>query len=307
MSAIYRMDAGFDGALFEGSSCAFGVFDGLHRGHRYLLAAAQGTACDTGGTSIALTFDRDPDEVFRPGELKKLLSNEDRIELLASSGVDAVCVLPFTRELASEEPLEFLESTFGAGNPAHLHVGVDFRFGARARGHIEDLRSWAGGVGACVHAHHLVSADGSPVSATRIRSLLAQARIEEANELLGRPYVLHGVVRHGREDGRAFGFRTANLEIPVQLQVAAEGVYGGYARIGEERFRAAIAVGKSPMFEEETTATCEVNILDFDRDIYDENLWVELHHHLRPLEKFGSVEDLVAAVQADRVWVSENL
>ncbi|WP_283170379.1 riboflavin biosynthesis protein RibF [Curtanaerobium respiraculi] len=307
MAVIYNIDGGFDFDVLDGSSAAFGVFDGVHRGHRYLLAAAQGTAADEGGRSIALTFDRDPDELFRPEHMKKLLTNEDRLDALARSGVDAVCVLPFTREFAAKSPEEFLESTFEGHAPAHLHVGVDFSFGAGASGHVAELEEWARANGTDVHAHHLVSSDGLPVTATRIRDLLAEGRCEEAAELLGRPYALHDIVRPGRRDGREFGFRTANLELPVERQVAAEAVYGGYAFVDGRRYRAAIAVGKSPVFESGSTATCEVNILDFDRDIYGQDIWVELHHYLRPMIKFDSIDQLIATVKGNIQWVRDNM
>lgn len=307
MADIIYLDDGFDPKIFDESSCAFGVFDGVHRGHRYLLAQAMCLAASSGGKAIALTFDRDPDELFRPTTLKKLLSNEDRIARLAQSGVDAVCVLRFTREFAAKEPRQFLEDTFGGHAPAHLHVGVDFNFGARGAGHVHDLQEWASESGTAVHAHHLIAADRMPITATRIRAFLAEGKIEEANAILGWPYAMHDVVREGRHDGREFGFRTANLELPPERQVAAEAVYGGYAIVDGVKYRAAIAVGKSPVFEAGTTATCEVNILDFDRDIYGQDIWVELHHYLRPMIKFDSVEELIATVKSNIAWVRENM
>ena len=107
MAEIYKVDASFDHGFFKGTSCAFGVFDGVHRGHRYLLDCARSTAAETGGASVALTFDIDPDEVFHPTRLKKLMTNEERVRMLADSGVDVVAVLPFTRDFAASSPEEF--------------------------------------------------------------------------------------------------------------------------------------------------------------------------------------------------------
>ena len=104
MAEIYKVDASFDHGFFKGTSCAFGVFDGVHRGHRYLLDCARSTAAETGGASVALTFDIDPDEVFHPTRLKKLMTNEERVRMLADSGVDVVAVLPFTRDFAASSP-----------------------------------------------------------------------------------------------------------------------------------------------------------------------------------------------------------
>lgn len=307
MAAIYRVDESFDAGMFKGASCAFGVFDGVHTGHRYLLKQAQMTAHDSGGKSIALTFDIDPDEMFHADRLKKLLSNEDRLLALAGSGVDAVVVLPFTREFAAEGPADFLDKTFDGQAPAFLHVGTNFHFGARAAGDVDDLNTWGQQSGTTIHAHHLVSADGRPISATRIRLLLADGEIVEANRLLGYPYTLHETVRPGRGDGRDFGFRTANLNVPVMRRVLAEGVYAGYAVVDGKRFRAAIAMGKSPVFEATSTATCEVHILDFDGDLYGQAIKVEVYHWLRPMIEFASTEELIATVKDNIAWVRKNM
>lgn len=171
--------------VFTGSSCAFGVFDGVHRGHRFLIEKARETASASGGRSVALTFSIDPDELFAPDRLVKLMSNEERISALAETGVDAVAVLPFDRKFAALMPEEFLELTFGNDVPSHLHVGEGFRFGCKGSGAVEALKKWGGARGMEVHCHDLLKAGGSPVSSTRIRGLLAQGRAEEAAVLLG--------------------------------------------------------------------------------------------------------------------------
>ncbi len=307
MASIYKVDDDFDYALFEGSSCAFGVFDGVHRGHDYLLTSACDTAKTNGGTSIALTFDTDPDEMFRPHALVKLMSNQARIEQLAGSGVDAVVVLHFTREFSSASPMEFLHRTFGDTVPAFLHIGSDFRFGYKASGTVADLQEWAATTGAHIYAHTLEAEGGEPITATRIRALLAETRIEEANALLGRPYSVCGCVQQGRGDGQQFGFRTANLVIPRAFQALGEGVYGAYAHVDGRVYKAAVSVGVSPLFEESSSATCEVHILDFEGDIYGHEITVEFMHYLRPMIKFNSVEELIATVNGNIAWVRQNM
>ena len=161
MAEIYKVDASFDHGFFKGTSCAFGVFDGVHRGHRYLLDCARSTAAETGGARVALTFDIDPDEVFHPTRLKKLMTNEERVRMLADSCVDDVAVLPYTRDFAASTPEEFLVQTFDGTVPSFLHVGYDFKFGARAAGTVRDLDSWAAVGGTSVQAHDLKSDDGA--------------------------------------------------------------------------------------------------------------------------------------------------
>lgn len=171
---------------FAGASCAFGVFDGVHLGHRYLLDQAKVTAAKMGGRSIALTFSCDPDEYFASNKLRKLMSNEGRIEALAATGVDMVAVLPFDRAMAALSPKDFLDWTFGQAPPSFVHVGVGFRFGCKASGTAQDMIAWGADKGLTVYEHELKAMHGAPISATRIRGLLSKGDLVEAEHLLGR-------------------------------------------------------------------------------------------------------------------------
>ncbi len=304
--SLHRVDESFDHALLRGTSCAFGVFDGLHTGHRYLIDSAKATAPE-GSRCIVMTFDIDPDEVFHPDRLKKLMRNEDRLRALEASGADDVVVLPFAPGLYSKTPEDFLAFAFSAGAPAHMHVGEDFRFGARAAGTVETLEAWGKACGCEIHAHHLVSADGKPITATRIRLLLADCNVREAARLLGHPYALRETVHRGRGDGAGFGFATANLVVKPHDRVLGEGVYAAYALIEGTRFKAAVSVGVSPTFEAQSTANMEAHILDFEGDLVDQDITLEFVEYLRPMMKFDSTEELVATVTCNIAWVRENL
>lgn len=186
--AVIVANKDFNNAIFEGASCAFGVFDGMHRGHQFLIDRAIATADN--GRSIIVTFDRDPDEIFHPTRLHKLMTNEERIAALEATGVDDVVVLPFTSDLYTMAPDDFLDSLFSKGLPTHLHIGEDFRFGAKAQGTVESLQAWAAANSSpeqtlVVHGHPLLNADGTPITATRIRKLIEHGDNEEAIELLG--------------------------------------------------------------------------------------------------------------------------
>lgn len=294
-------------AALAGSSCAFGVFDGVHRGHRSLLDAAVADARARSGRAVALTFDIDPDELFHPDRLRKLMSNEARLAVLAETGVDHIVVLRFTREFGAHGPEAFLDETFGPSVPATLHVGCDFRFGARAAGTLVDLAVWGERTGMGVVGHELKTADGDPITATRIRLLLAACRLDEARELLGRPYRLVGTVRPGRGEGRDMGFRTANLIVAPALQVLGEGVYAAWAEVDGARYKAAVSVGVSPMFADRTEAFCEVHLLDFEGDLYGRQIAIDFEELLRPMMAFDSVEELIATVTADIERVRTDL
>ena len=304
--AIYIANDTFDQTMLAGSSCAFGVFDGLHVGHQFLIDQAIGTKKPE-GSALAITFDIDPDEVFHPDRLKKLMRNADRLQALCASGVDDVVVIPFDERFYKKTPEEFLGTFFAKGAPSHLHVGEDFRFGARAAGTVATLQEWGERMGCKVHPHHLVSADGAPVTATRIRKLLLECRLDEANQLLGHPYILSETVQKGRGDGTGFGFATANLQVKPHDRVLGEGVYAAYTTVEGARYKAAASVGVSPTFEATSTANMEVHILDFEGDLVGRDVVVEFVKHLRPMVKFDSTEELVATVTADIQWVRDNL
>lgn len=306
MAAVYNAGADAPDDLFAGASCALGVFDGVHRGHRYLLECARDEARRLGGRFVVLTFDIDPDERFHPDRLRKLMPNEARIAAL-SEVADAVAVLPFTARFAGSAPDAFLDATFGASAPSAVHVGRDLRFGARAAGTVADLERWGAAHGMQVRAHELYEADGAPITATRIRLLLEQGAIEQANELLGRPYALQGTVRAGRGEGADMGFRTANLVVPEQLRVLGDGVYAAYAHVDGARYKAAVNVGVAATFADRATATCEAHLLDFAGDLYGASVRLEFVRWLRPMRKFDDVDELIATVMGNIQWVRDNL
>ena len=306
MAKVYRADETFDRSLLAGASVAFGVFDGVHRGHQFLIDETCATACESGGISAVLTFDIDPDERFHPDRLKKLMSNEQRIKELAQTGVDAVVVLPFTIEFASQEPAAFLDSLFKGAVPYAMHVGSDFRFGARASGEVANLESWAAHYGMHVYAHDLKSADGKPITATRIRLLLADGKCEQAIALLGHPYEFEATVEKGRGKGSDMGFATANVTLPAMMQVLGEAVYAAWVTMNGKRYKAAMSVGVAPTFAD-AHANCEVHILDFSGQIYGDTILVEPVCRLRPMIKFASVDELIATVNSNIQWVRDNL
>lgn len=290
-----------------GSVCAFGVFDGVHLGHRSIIDAAVADARERGAAAIVLTFDRDPDAVLAPGKTKKLMPDDRRVELLSRRGADMVAVMPFSRAFAGQEPVDFLNSLFGGGAPSAMHVGCDFRFGAHAHGTVDDLAAWGSAHGMEAVAHPLESLGGAPITSTRIRALLECGDVERAAQLLGRPYRLFGTVEHGRGEGEGFGFATANIAAAPELQTVGSGVYGGYAHVGSRIFKAALSCGVAPMFPDAPAPACEAHILDFEGDLYESELSVDFACRLRPMLSFDSVDALIARVKADIAWIRENL
>ena len=296
MAEIVRIDITAPGEFFAGTSCVFGVFDGFHLGHRFMVDCALETKPEE-GRAIAITMDIDPDEVFAPGRLKKLLTNDERLRMLAESGVDAVAVLPFTSELAALSPESFLETLFGGGAPSFLHVGEDFRFGCRGAGTVDDLTRWGEGRGMAVVGHPLFTLDGEAVTATRIRHLLAEGNVQAAGKLLGRSYAITGTVVRGRGSGRTFGIPTANLDVPQNLICVKDGVYGCRCAVEGRPFNAAVCMGIPPTFESRAKQPIEVHIIDFDGDIYGHALTIGFAQFIRENRVFASVDELIATLR----------
>lgn len=307
MVEIFEVRKGSAAGLLQGCACSFGVFDGVHEGHRFIIGRAAEAARELGASCVVITFDRDPDELFHADRLKKLMSNEERLSVLASLDVDAVAVLPFTREFAAQTPSGFLAATFGDAVPASLHVGKDFRFGAKASGGIADLAAWGSSRGMRAFGHELLLEDGTPVTSTRIRKLLSEGKVEAAADLLLRPYSVSGTVQAGRGEGREFGFRTANLQVPDMFKCLGDGVYAAYAWVDGARYKAAVSCGVAPTFADEAKANVEAHILDFEGDLYGKTIKLEFMNWLRPMMTFPNVEKLVATVTSNINWVRENL
>lgn len=289
---------------------AIGIFDGLHIGHRALLSEARAKAEELGAHFVVVTFDRDPDEVFRIDDesFGKLLTNERRLEMLRDCGGGAVLALPTTDEMFHVGPREFLDLLARICTPRAIYVGCDFRFGFHAVGSVEDIEAWGAEHGCACVPHTLVTDLGQTVTATRIRGLLREGRVFEARELLaGRAHSIEGKVVHGRGEGTGFGFATANLDLSDNtVMTPRDGVYGGYAIVDGKRYAAAINMGVAKSFAT-ATAPIEVHLLDFEGDLYEKRVTVEFVQWLREERVFDSEEELIATVTDNINWVRENL
>ena len=289
---------------------AIGVFDGMHIGHRALFAMARQYARELGIPLVAVTFDKDPDEIFRTDDEQfgKLLSNDERLEMIAQQSDGGVLSLPATPEVFSIAPLDFLDYLGQALNPRAIFVGADFRFGDRASGTIVDIERWSNAHGCECVPCELIEEHGSPITATRIRMLLMQGDVAEASELLaGNPYSISGRVVHGRGEGDDFGFATANLDISKsEVMLVREGVYGAYAYVDGRRYAAAVNVGVAKSFSE-ATAPVEAHLIDFEGDLYGKTVRIEFVQWLREPRVFETTDELVTTVMDNINWVREHL
>jgi riboflavin kinase / FMN adenylyltransferase len=279
-----------------------GMFDGVHRGHRALLdrVAAEAAARDL--PAAAVTFDRHPLAVLRPGSEPPLLTTLDRkVELLGEAGLATVLMLEFTRELSEVTAEAFAaEVLFDALAARAVVVGENFRFGHRQRGDPALLATLGRPRGIEVVAVPLHADGGQVVSSTRARAELAAGDVAAAAASLGRPYAVEGTVVVGdRRGGPVLGVPTANLEVPAGIAIPADGVYAGHltdATDGVAR-PAAISVGTNPQFG--TERRVEAHVLDFDADLYGHRVSVAFSHRLRDQAVFAGTAELVAQMRAD--------
>jgi riboflavin kinase/FMN adenylyltransferase len=293
-----------------GSAVTIGAYDGVHLGHRALLAELDRRARRDGLTTVVVTFDRHPATVVRPGSAPSLLCDlAQKLELLEAAGVDRTVVVPFTPERADETAEEFVGDVLVEALDARLVVvGEDFHFGHGRKGDVALLREMGAAAGFGVEGVSLrsdrpgVRASGQPISSTRIRSLVAAGRVDEAAALLGRPHQLRGRVVAGDQRGGAeLGFPTANVEVEAGICVPAAGIYAGrYERPDGSVRPAAISVGRRPTFYRDGgELLVEAHVLDFSGDLYGEEARVSFVAHLRDEVAFESVDDLVDQMGRD--------
>lgn len=284
------------------SAVTIGVYDGVHEGHRHVLARLRETAAARGLTSAVVTFDPHPASIVAPERAPKLLTSvERRIELLASLGIDRCVVVGFDETVATESPAAFVERVLvDELRAAVVVVGEDFRFGHDRAGDVALLRATAGIGGFDVEPVALDGAGGEPISSSRIRSLLAEGDVAGAAALLGRPHEVVGRVVRGDGRGRELGYPTANLDVDADLAVPAIGIYAGtWTRPSGARATAAISVGRRPTFYEDGEVLVEAFLCDLDADLYGERSRLEFVERLRGEQKFDSVAALVAQIERD--------
>ncbi len=289
------------------SVVTIGVFDGVHRGHRVIVARAADVAASLGLPLVVVTFDPHPAEVVRPGSHPPLLCTPRfRAELLGTLGVDAVCVVPFTYEFSQLPAEEFVRTVLVDGlHAAAVVIGENFRFGHKAAGNVALLGELGEKYDFATEGVALLADDAGAVSSSRIRELLTAGDVAAAARELCRPHRVEGIVVRGHQRGRALGFPTANAEPPPNTAIPADGVYAGWLASLDtdgtelERWPAAISVGTNPTFDG-TEQTVEAYALDRDDlDLYGMHVAIEFADRIRGQARFESVDELIAQMHHD--------
>ena len=291
----------------RGAAVTVGAYDGVHLGHRHVLARLRELAEPRDLETVVVTFDRHPASIVRPESAPPTLTDlEQKLELLADCGVDRTVVVTFDRARSDETAEDFVQSVLVGALAARLVVvGRDFHFGHGRKGDVALLAEMGGTLGFEVEPIELIGGGGAevPVSSTRIRRLIADGEVAEAATLLGRPHQVRGRVEHGAGRGATLlGFPTANVAVAPEIALPAPGVYAGrFSWRGGDGHPAAISVGQPPTFADPADGTplVEAYLIDFDGDLYGEPAQVSFVQRLREERRFDRIEDLVEQMHRD--------
>ena len=280
---------------------AIGVFDGVHLGHQAVISAATSHARAADGTPVVMTFDPHPLKVLRPQHAPHLLTaTQHKIALIRDMSVEHLLVINFDRKFAATSPEEFVEELVMHSRPLReICVGHEWSFGKDRRGNLDLLKRLGVQFDFSVVGVPPVLANGEVVSSTAIRQAVEKGDLAKAAEMLGREYTILGTVTHGDNLGKKIGFPTANLSAHSE-QFPPNGVYFAEARVNGVLYYGVINLGYRPTVSSgKSERVLEIHMLDFDRDIYGEDVEVRFMRHLRPERKFESLESLAQQIELD--------
>jgi riboflavin kinase/FMN adenylyltransferase len=298
-----------DDIFLQNSWLTIGVFDGVHRGHQEILTKLTAGAHQKDAPAVVLTFWPHPAVVLgKRYDLKSLTTPEERADLLGALGVDVVITQTFTPEFAKLSALDFMSRVSRRLGLHSLWIGYDFALGHNREGNLERLTEIGEDLGYSVQAIGPVKNGEDVISSSLIRKRISAGQVARAAENLSRFYALRGPVVHGDGRGRRINIPTANIDYPKDKVIPANGVYACWAWVGEQRHPAAVNIGINPTFTpDKETPNLEAHILDFDRDLYGQELKLEFVQYLREELKFNSVEALLERIHADIAQTREIL
>jgi riboflavin kinase / FMN adenylyltransferase len=294
------------------SLVTIGVFDGLHTGHQTLIKQLVDKAHSDHKLAVVITFFPHPDKVLHDVDDRYyLMTSEQRAQYLLDMGIDCVITHPFDDEIRQMRASDFVDQWVEHLKISELWVGSDFAMGHKREGNVEFLTAQGQEKGFSVTAIDLIMTDTGDkvIRSSEIREHLYQGDVDTVRGWLGRGYAVVGEVVQGQQRGRTIGFPTANVDVWSEQIIPANGVYAGWAKLGDETFKAVTNIGIRPTFDGDNV-TVEAHLLDFDRDIYGKTLEVSFETRLRAEKKFNGIDELVAQIKADansaRRYLDEN-
>ena len=281
-----------------------GTFDGLHTGHKQILERLNKAKIELGGESFIFTFHPHPRQVLFPeqSDLKLLTLTEEKLHLMEQAGIDHVLVYPFTKEFSCLSAHSYVKDILvDAIGVKKLIIGYDHKFGNNREGTIELLKKYAQEFSFSVEEIPAHEIDNSNVSSTKIRKALEEGDMQTANSFLGYDYFVSGKVVTGKKLGRTLGYPTANIEIADKTKLIPQiGVYAVTTIVEGQRYKGMLSIGYNPTTDTDNKVKIEVNIFNFDKEIYGKVVAVHFHRRLRSEVKFNSLEELTKQLDEDK-------
>ena len=279
-----------------------GFFDGVHRGHRYLIEQVREAAVACGFASGVVTFPVHPRKVVQPEYRPELLTTyEEKVSLLAETGLDYCMMLDFTPEIAILSAREFMLFLRNHYNIRALVIGYDHRFGHNRSENFEDYCRYGEELNIYIVRARAYTDKEGKISSSVIRQLLKEGKVSQAAKFLGYNYYLDGTVVDGYKVGRKIGFPTANLQVDCSDKlIPSEGVYAVYVYVEGKKWAGMLNIGHRPTINNGNNLSIEVNILNFSENIYHKEMRIEFVKYLRPEEKYDTIDALIAQMHKDR-------
>jgi riboflavin kinase/FMN adenylyltransferase len=290
---------------FQNTVITIGSFDGVHNGHKKILSQVKSLAEEVKGESIVITFHPHPRFVLKGknDDLKLITSIVEKTDLLEKCGIQHLVIVPFSDEFSQQSPEDYLtDFLIQHFHPAYIVIGYDHRFGKNRAGDIAFLKKFEKKHDFKVVEIEKQTIEDISISSTKIRKSLDNKEILNANQLLGHRFMLHGKVVKGKKVGRTIGFPTANIEVADKDKLIPPfGIYAVWAFLGEKKYGGMLYIGNRPTLKDNDNVSIEVNLFEFDDDIYDKYLWIEFVDFIRNDKKFDGLEALQMALGRDRI------
>ena len=304
-----QLCSGISGKELLPSVATIGFFDGVHRGHRFLIEQVCKVAAARGLASSVITFPVHPRKVMQPGFHPELLTTcDEKVALLAGTGVDYCVMLDFTLDLARLSAKQFMAALKQDYQVQALVIGYDHRFGHNRSEGFDDYVRYGRELGMEVILAQAYSTDAMTVSSSAVRRLLLEGNVSEAANCLGYYFFLNGMVVNGYHVGRKIGFPTANLCVnDSEKLIPADGVYAVYVFLGEKKHTGMLSIGYRPTLNNGIDRSIEVHIFNFDADIYNQPMRLSFVRRTRPELKFDSLEELIEQLHKDEAEITAIL
>lgn len=288
---------------FNHAVLTIGTFDGVHKGHKAILKEVVAHAKNIGGDSVLLTFEPHPRKLLFPDQPLGIITPlKEKLQLILDSGIQHIVIIPFTKAFAGISAHDYIEKFLvGKFHPHSIIIGYDHRFGHDRKGDLKLLEDYSGEYNYELLEIPAQLIDEAAVSSTKIRKSILDGRMEDANHMLGRPYMLTGSVAHGNKLGRTLGYPTANIEPSSADQILpAIGIYAIRALHEGNQYNGMLSIGYNPTVTDKKELRIEANLFNFDKDIYGQQLTIGIIKKLRDEQKFDSLQSLIDQLHKDK-------